>query len=363
MKHGARTARRSMLTTTALALLLAACGADTAATEDAQHDGDDAAAATSDDEADADDAVDDDEADADDASADPAEDVERSFTDAEGVTVSFDEPIERVVCLTGPCVDILAELDVEPAGILGPRLVTDERYFGVAGEQIPVLEGSFDDPDLESLAAMEPDLVIGLTGFQSQNRDRYETVAPFVALGVPTLEAAYDNLLGIGALLDRSDAAQDAIDETERLIDALRADAPGDARVLHMVGFGTDFTVSVAGALYGSVLDEVFDYPWDAPVNPDDPTGLVPFSLEEVLEQDPEWLFVADLDAGFGGDPWTDQFEDNPIWNELTAVQQGQVELVDTGPWINYRGTRAVRLVLDEAVGIVYPEVFAEAQG
>ncbi len=353
-----------MAMTATVAVLLAACGADT---DDAQSDVDStAAAATEDDANDANDVDDEDAADesGDDTTAESTDDdVDLSFTDAEGVTVSFDDSVERIVCLTGPCVDILAELDVEPVGILGPRLVTDERYFGAAGEQIAVLEGSFDDPDLESLAGMEPDLVIGLTGFQSQNRDRYETVAPFIALGVPTLDDAYDNLHGIGTLLDRADAADAAIEETEELLDTLRSEAPGDARVLHMVGFGTDFTVSVAGALYGSVLGEVFDYPWDAPVNPDDPTGLVPFSLEEILEQDPEWLFVADLDAGFGGDPWTDQLADNPIWNELTAVQEGQVELVDTGPWINYRGTRAVRLVLDEAVQIVYPEVFAEAAG
>ncbi len=285
---------------------------------------------------------------------------ERTFTDAEGVTVSFDEPISRVVCLTGPCVDILAELDVEPAGILGPALVTDERYFGEQGEEIPVLEGSFDDPDLESLAAMEPDLVIGLTGFQSQNRDRYESVAPFVALGATTVDSVYENLRGIAELVDRGPAAEEAIEATEQRLAAYADEAPGDARVLHMVGFGSDFTVSVQGSLYGGVLDQLFDYPWDAPVNEDDPTGLVPFSLEEILAEDPEWLFVADLDAGFGGDPWTDQFDDNPVWNELTAVQEDQVELVDTGAWINYRGTRALRLVVEEAAMLVHPDVFPE---
>ena len=339
----------------ALALVLAACAGDGAETDEAE-----AAAADGAQEDEPQDDVE--QRDTEQDGAEP-DDGPLSFTDAEGVTVEFDQPIERVVCLTGPCVDILAELDHEPAGILGPRLVTDERYFGAAGEDVPVLEGSFDDPDLESLAAMDPDLVIGLTGFQSQNRDAFESVAPFVALGAPTLDAVYDNLRGIATLLDREDLAEQAVASTEELLDAYAGEAPGDVSVIHMVGFGSDFTVSVSGSLYGSVLGELFDYPWDAPVNEDDPTGLVPFSLEEVLDQDPDWLFVADLDAGFGGDPWTDQFQDHPVWNELSAVQQGQVELVDTGAWINYRGTRAVRLVLDDAATTVYAEQFPEPLG
>lgn len=284
-----------------------------------------------------------------------------SFTDGEGVTVEFDEPITDIACLAGPCVDILAELGLEPAGVLGPKLVTAEDYYGAAGEQIPAIPGSFQEPDLEAIAALEPDLVIGLAGFQSQGRDRLETVAPFVALSADSPETVYDNLRGIGALTGTEDAAEEAVAATEDKIAAYAEQSPMDVTVLHMVGFGTDFSISPQDSLYGGVLSEVFDYPWEVPAAAEaDVTGNVPYSLEEVLAGDPQWLFVADLDAAFGGDPFTDQFADNPVWNQISAVQQDQVELVDTGVWINYRGTRALRLMLDQAMPMVYPEVFPE---
>lgn len=366
-----RRSRRTLLALLILTLTLAACGGGQAGTEAVDAGSGDAAAeeagATTPpaDDATAAEAESEATATATEAGSEAAAQSEAAgpvrFTDGEGVTVEFDEPITDIACLAGPCVDILFELGLEPAGILGPRLVTAEEYYGAAGEQIPVIPGSFQEPDLEAIAALAPDLVIGLAGFQSQGRERLETVAPFVALSADSPETVYDNLRGIGALTGTADAAEDAVAATEDRIAAYAEQSPRDVTVLHMVGFGTEFSISPQGSLYGSVLSEVFDYPWEVPSGAEaDVTGNVPYSLEEVLAGDPEWLFVADLDAAFGGDPFTAQFAENPVWNQITAVQQDQVELVDTGIWINYRGTRALRLMLDQAMPMVYPEVFPE---
>jgi iron complex transport system substrate-binding protein len=345
----ALTSRRTLLALIVLALLLAACGGG-----QQQTNGEEASPTATAEE----------DATATEAASEAAAETEPagvSFTDGEGVTVEFDQPITDIVCLTGACVDILVELGLEPAGVLGPRLVTAEDYYGAAGEQIPAIPGSFTEPDLEAIAALDPDLVIGLAGFQSQGRERLETVAPFVAMSAASPQTVYDNLRGIGALTGTEDAAEEAVAATEEKIAAYAERSPRDVTVLHMVGFGTEFSISPQGSLYGSVLSEVFDYPWQVPSGAEaDVTGNVPYSLEEILAVNPEWLFVADLDAAFGGGPFTAQFADNPVWNQIAAVQQNQVELVDTGIWINYRGTRALRLMLDQAMPLVYPEVFPQ---
>ena len=50
----------------------------------------------------------------------------------------------------------------------------------------------------------------------------------------------------------------------------------------------------------------------------------------------------------------------NPLWGELKAVKNGEVHPVSFSLWSTGRGTRSLGLVLDEAMPLLYPDVFGK---
>jgi iron complex transport system substrate-binding protein len=73
-------------------------------------------------------------------------------------------------------------------------------------------------------------------------------------------------------------------------------------------------------------------------------------SLEKMLEEDPEVIFVYDS----GPDR---PHENNPIWTRISAVKNHRVHYVGDH-WVEASGPIARQIVLREAAGLLYPDVF-----
>lgn len=284
-----------------------------------------------------------------------------AHTDATGTAVSFARPIERIVCLPGPCIDIAIELGMKPVGSNPKRTATHPGYYGENGvDGITFYAGTFDEPNLEEVAKLKPDVVIGLAGTAHEKlRDALKPIAPLIILSVRTPEEAYDNLRAIGRLTNRTAEAEAAITKTRDRLASYAAKSPKNLKALQITGSGTFFTIAPAPSLYGGSLAQVTAYPWPIPAgaNPNN-IGNVSYSLEKILEVNPDVIFVADLDADFGGPTLVKGFESNPVWKNINAVKNGRVYQVGTVVWANNRGTRALRLQLDEALPLLYPQVF-----
>ena len=56
--------------------------------------------------------------------------------------------------------------------------------------------------------------------------------------------------------------------------------------------------------------------------------------------------------------PPAEQFPAKPLWGRLGAVKNGEVHEVSFGLRSTGRGTRSLGLVLDEAMPLLYPNVF-----
>jgi iron complex transport system substrate-binding protein len=286
-----------------------------------------------------------------------------TYTDATGATVTLPRPAERIVCLAGPCVDILAELDLLPVAWNQARVGQDAAFFGPRGMSVARVSGSFDQPNLEDIAKAQPDLVIGLSVTHGGLREALTAIAPLMALDPKHYREAVENLHTVGRLTGRTAEATAAASRFERKLEAYRSRSPRTVTALKMWGTGTLFGIDPVQSLYGSVLSEVTRYPWPAPAGVTPASdGRVAYSLERILEGDPQQIFIADLDAGFGNaPPFTDQFKDNPIWRNISAVKDGRVESVNTAVWLNARGTRGLRTMLDQAMPKLYPSVFPTA--
>jgi iron complex transport system substrate-binding protein len=126
--------------------------------------------------------------------------------------------------------------------------------------------------------------------------------------------------------------------------------------------FGSDVNIGVDVARTPMIdaLSRCADYPFTF----DGESHEFPsFSLEQLLDLDPDVLFVETI--GFGDTPpeaLTSQLAEHPIWRELSAIKNGDVREVSFEVWGTTRGIHGTGLVLDEALPVLYPEQFPAAQ-
>ena len=283
-----------------------------------------------------------------------------SLTDSTGELLTFATPPVRVACLTEICVDIMAELGLEPVAVNDP-LSKDPRFFGSRADEFRVIGGSFFEPNLEDIAAAEPDFVIGLVGVHEGLRDALRPIAPLFIVNPLTYEDSIRYLKEIGAAMGRPAEAEEAAQRFLSKLEDYRARSPKDRIALVMYGSDVNFGIDTEEALTGGLLAEVTDYPW--PMPPLDQgghaSGSIQFSLEGVLNVDPDVIFVQTLAfPGFQPPPLAEQLAENPLWGELRAVQNDEVHDVSFSLWSTGRGTRSLGLVLDEAMPLLYPDVF-----
>ena len=283
-----------------------------------------------------------------------------SLMDGTGERLTFATPPVRVACLTEICPDIMAELGLEPVAVNDP-LSSDPRFFGSRADEFRVIGGSFFEPNLEDIAASEPDLVIGLSGVHDGLRDALRPIAPLYIVNPLTYEDSIGYLKEIGAAMGRPAEADEAAQRFLSKLEDYREHSPKNRIALVMWGSDVNFGIDTEDALTGGLLAEVTVYPWPNPSLDEGghASGGLQFSLEGVLSVDPDVIFVQTIAfPGFEPPPLAEQLAANPLWSELKAVQNGEVYPVSFGLWSTGRGTRSLGLVLDEAMPLLYPDVF-----
>lgn len=284
----------------------------------------------------------------------------RSVTDWTETLVTLDQPATRVACLFGACVDALAELGLVP--VLLPDDATSaglDEYFDDGASGVPVVGGNFFEPDLEDVAAAEPDLIIGGACFHEGLREALTPIAPLLILDIGSYELAIENLRDVAVLTGKEEDAESAIDQLESRIQAYADASPGDVVPLSLYPTGDAPLIDSTDSQVGSLLDAVGEYPWPAFSGEFDcfGGGQITYSMEQVLEVDPDVLFV--VRSVNSTDTVADDLANDPIFGELAAVSGGAVHEVRSFPW-SVGGTRSSSLALDIVMTTMYPEEFAE---
>jgi len=286
-----------------------------------------------------------------------------SFTDATGTQVTLPKAPERIACVTEICVDILWQLGLNPVAVTATGLASLPEFYGERATTFGVIGGSFFEPSLEDITTAKADLVIGLGGVHEGLRDGLQPIAPLYIMNPRTYTESITYLRDIGRLTGRTAEADTAAQTFLDRLSAYKTESPKNKTALIMFGGDVNFGIDTAGALVGSMLSEVTSYPWAAPPPGTEghESGGIQFSLEQVLKQDPDVLFVETY--GFGPTPpkpLSEQLAANPLWGELTAVKNNQVHEVSFTIWGTGRGLRSLGLVLDEAMPKLYPDVFPQ---
>jgi iron complex transport system substrate-binding protein len=263
-------------------------------------------------------------------------------------TTEIEGTPERVVVLDTGELDAVLALGVTPVGAVRTD-VSDAlpAYIEDAGADPAEIAnvGTIAEPDLEAIAALEPDLILSNAVRHTDVYEQLSAIAPTVfaeAIG----ETWKDNLRLAGEALALEDEAEELLAEHEARaaeVGALYGD-PGAIEV-SMVRFldGSAVRLYGEGSFIGAVLADVG---FARPELQRTPETFVEVGLEEIGRADGDLLFSAAY--GEDGQAAAAQVTGGGLWQGLSAVQQGRAVEVDDDRWFLAIGPLGASLVLDD---------------
>ena len=278
--------------------------------------------------------------------ADPAA-ASRTVVHALGETVVEGTP-ERVVVLDTGELDAVLALGVTPVGSVRTD-VSDAlpAYIEAAGVDPADIAhvGTIAEPDLEAIAALDPDLILS-------NAVRHTDVYPLLSEIAPTVlaeeigESWQDNLRLDAEALGLTEEAEDLLaahEERAAEVAALFGDPAGTEVSIVRFLDGSAARLYGEGSFIGAVLADVgFARP---ELQRTDET-FVEVSMEEIDRADADLVFYSSY--GEEGGAVVDRVTAGPLWQGMPSVQQGRASEVDDDRWFLAIGPLGAGLVLDD---------------
>lgn len=207
--------------------------------------------------------------------------------------------------------------------------------------------------DLEAIAALEPDLIVGSEQFMAEPYDRLAQIAPAVAIDyIPQVDwKDHERLLG--EVLGQRAAVDVRVAAYERRVGELQAalgDRLDELEVTFLRLVEDEIRVHTRCHFAGAVLHEVGVRRPTAQGTDDPEENILTWSAERIGDLDADVILYAVSGGGFDPDAAAQalaRYEGNPLWQGLEAVQQGGVHAVDPTYWLS-GGVRAAELILDD---------------
>ncbi|GAA2804281.1 ABC transporter substrate-binding protein [Streptomyces showdoensis] len=269
----------------------------------------------------------------------------RTLTHALGKTEIPAAP-KRVVVLDVGELDNVVSLGVKPVGY-----APSEGDDGIPGylkkdAGSPKSVGTINNLNLEAIANLQPDLILGSRLRAADKYDELSKIAPTVFSIRPGFTWKENYLLNAAAL-DKSAEAKEKLAAYEAKAERLGTDLGPDKPTVSMVRYlPGKIRLYAKASFIGTILEDVgVPRPANQQVN----DLAVEVSPEKIDQADGDWIFT-----GVYGDPKAtkrDTAQANPLWKNLKAVKAGQAKDVPDETWYLGLGVTAANSVLDDLRG------------
>ncbi|MFD7439236.1 ABC transporter substrate-binding protein [Streptomyces sp. NPDC059861] len=267
----------------------------------------------------------------------------RTIEHAMGSTEIKAEP-KRVVVLDVGELDNVVSLGVKPVGLAPSEGSPELPSYLKKDAGTPANIGTINSLNLEAIAALEPDLILGSQLRAAASYDELSQIAPTVFSIRPGFTWKENYLLNAAAL-DKTAQAKANLAAYDKRVKALGAELGADKPSVSMVRYMPDGVVRLYAnnSFIGTILK---DLGIPRPKNQDIEDLAAEVSAENIDQADADWIFT-----GVYGDPKaTDKSkaQGNPLWKNLKAVKAGHAYDVPDETWYLGLGVIAADAVLDD---------------
>lgn len=294
-------------------------------------------------------------------SSSPATTGPITVTDGRGKEVTLPGPAQRVVSLEWNTTEDVITLGVQPTGVADIKGYSSwVTAAPITGDPVDV--GTRNEPSLESVAGVEPDLIIGIVGSVPEAAmEQMEKIAPVVLLtgadASRPIELLKENFNTTARLLGKEAEAEAVLADLDAAIaagkqqitDAGKAGTPfslsyiyaeGNSFSLRMHGPGSAAIALASGIGLEPAWAEAGDAGW----------GLSTLDLEGLTK------LPAGTEFGYWGnadtpDPLAD-LAGNKLWESLDFVKGDRVHRLGVGIWI-YGGPASAKQWIADVTGAI----------
>lgn len=278
------------------------------------------------------------------------EDLTVEINDIHGpVTVPVNP--QKVISLDNRTYETLSDWGIElvaaPKGVMpaDSPYVTDESVLDI---------GNHREPNLEIIAAADPDLVIIGQRFASYYEEIKKLVpnAAVIDLNFDVSEEAdkpgenlvsglKDSTVALGKIFNKNKEAEQLTADFDQAIEAVKSAYNGTDTIMSVVvsGGNIGFSAPHSGRVWGPMY-EVFG--WIPALEIDNTTSDHQgddISVEAIAQSNPDWIFVLDRDAAVSSVtdavPAQDVIDQSPALQNVTAVSEGHIVYAPADTYTN----------------------------
>lgn len=265
----------------------------------------------------------------------------------EGVNgpVELDAPAEDVVALEWTYAEDLLAVGLEPVGVADVAGYRDWVDVEPAlGESVTDV-GTRQEPSLESIAALEPDLIIGVQFRHEAILDQLADIAPTVLFnpyptteeGLTQFEEMTQTFTTIAEAVGEADQAQSVLDRMQATFDEVGSELSATNLDTDRFALAQGFTAEDAptirmftsNAMAVEILEELgLENAWPGEL---ETYGFNTVDVEPLTRiGDANFLYVAQEEDNI----FTGALADNPVWQDLEFVQADHVYPLGGDTWL-----------------------------
>ncbi|WP_165998840.1 iron-siderophore ABC transporter substrate-binding protein [Bacillus sp. Cs-700] len=274
------------------------------------------------------------------------EETTRTVKHAMGETEVPENP-EKVVILTNEGTEALLAMDVKPVGAVQSWL-GDPWYDHISDDMKDVeVVGTESEVNLEAVAALKPDLIIGNKLRQEDIYDQLSAIAPTVYS--ETLKGDWqENFEFYAKALNKEDKGEEVMSAYSDRIDSMSEEL-GDQldKKVSVVRFLAGQTRIYYKDSFSGVILEQLGFARPESQQKEDFAEEV--TKERIPEMDGDVLFYFTYEAGDGeANSTAEEWTNDPLWNNLQVVKDGNVHEVSDAIWNTSGGVLSANLMLDD---------------
>ena len=271
-----------------------------------------------------------------------------TVTDVRG-DVEIPADPQRIVDLSGNS-DILSILGYDVVGTANSDAYDYTKFPSYLEETLKgaeILGYSMQDTmDVEAVMNLNPNLII-ISTVQEKMYDALSEIAPTVMIQLEALNWK-DDVRALAKVFNKEDVANEWIANYENKAkeagDKIKAEYGEDTTYLSFLASGGQFFI-FDGAGFGDVLynDMGLAKPAGMPEQTDISLPVVTYEGLAAIQSD--YIFVIATDEDLA------QLEANSIWNNLPAVKNGNVVVLESSPYFNQGYSSIGREILVDEIG------------
>jgi len=252
-----------------------------------------------------------------------------TFTDDTGRKISFKEAPKKVIVLNSSNLELFYAAGGAPTAYAESN--TMPAYLKTLVKELPSM-GRVSNPDVERIVAANPDLVIGMNfPFHLAIRPSLEASGIKTAMfSIQNIDQIKDTMEVFGKISGHAVKAESSWNKINNKLEKIKKATNNLKKKKALIVYGSpeSFNMALPDSFVGQILERAGGINIALPAKKETKKsmfkGFVPVSLEYVLMQDPDIVFIISHEEN--DSPVADNtLTRHPAWKGLRAVQSGNV--------------------------------------